>query len=258
MIRETAPSAAFGTEHAATEAAALPLRLGLVALATDLTIEHDLHSLMPGGARLHVSRVAYANPTTPENLRTMAPHVAGAADLILPGITLAAIGFGCTSGAVAIGDAALAATIATVRPGIPLLTPPMAAVHGFRALGLRRLSLMTPYLPQTTAPMAAYFREAGFDLMRVEGLGLADDRDIARLPAATILEAARAADDPRAEAMFLPCTALPALPLIERIEAMLGKPVISANQALAWAMLRAAGLSGSGPGALFRDRRAAA
>lgn len=235
-----------------------PVRLGLVALATDLVIEHDLQSMMPEAARLHVTRVAYANPTTPANLRAMAPHVAAAADLILPGIRLAAIGFGCTSGSVVIGDAALAATIDTVRPGVPVQTPPLAAVQGFRALGVRRLSLVTPYLPETTAPMADYFRAAGFDLLRIEGMGLADDRDIARLPAEAILDTIRAADDSRSEAIFLACTALPVLALIDRIEAMLGKPVISANQALAWAMLRAAGLPGTGPGALFHQRTAVA
>lgn len=232
-----------------------PLRLGLISLATDLTIEHDIQSLMPEGARLHVSRVAYANPTTPENLRAMAPHIAASADLILPGIPLAAIGYGCTSGAVVIGDDALAASIGAVRPGVPVRTPPLSAVEGFRALGVRRLSLLTAYVPETTAPMADYFRAAGFDLVKVQGLGLADDRDIAIVPDDLLLAAARDADDPQAEAMFVACTALPVLPLIDRIEAMLGKPVVTSNQALGWAMLRAAGLSGAGPGALFKTLR---
>jgi maleate isomerase len=232
-----------------------PARLGLISLATDLTIEQDIQSLMPEGARLHVSRVAYANPTTPENLRAMAPHIAASADLILPGIPLAAIGYGCTSGAVVIGDDALAASIGTVRPGVPVRTPPLSAVEGFRALGVRRISLLTAYVPETTAPMADYFRSAGFDLVKVQGLGLADDRDIAIVPDDLLLAAAREADDPRAEAMFVACTALPVLPLIDRIEAMLGKPVVTSNQALGWAMLQAAGLQGAGPGALFKTGR---
>jgi len=75
-------------------------RLGLLVLATDLTVEEDVARLMPPEAGLHVSRVAYANPTTPGNLRAMAPHLAAAADLILPGLPLAGLGFGCTSGSV--------------------------------------------------------------------------------------------------------------------------------------------------------------
>ena len=41
---------------------------------------------------------------------------------------------------------------------------------------------------------------------------------------------------------------------IDRIEARLGKPVISANQALFWAMLDQARIPASGPGRLFQVR----
>ena len=65
---------------------------------------------------------------------------------------------------------------------------------------------------------------------------------------------ALAADHPQAQALFMSCTALPALGLIDRIEARLGKPVISANQALFWAMLDQAGIAATGPGRLFQVR----
>ena len=226
-------------------------RLGAVVLATDLTIEGDLAALMPPDAALHVTRIPYANPTTPENLRAMAPHLAVAADLILPGMPLAAIGFGCTSGGVVIGDAQVAASVARARPGVPVSAPAQAAVQGLSHLGVRRIALLTPYLAETTAPVLDYFLAAGFAVTRAFGLGMADDREIARLAPDTIIAAARQADDPGAEAMFVSCTATPVLQLIPQLEALLGKPVLSSNQALGWAMLRAAGLPARGPGRLF-------
>ena len=233
------------------EAFAEPVRMGLVALATDLTLEHDLRALLPDAAHLHVTRLAYANPTTPENLRAMAPGIAAAADLLVPGADLAAIGFGCTSGAVVIGDAAVGAAIGRVRPGVPVCAPASAAVQGFRHLGVRRIALLTPYVARTTAPVAAYFAQAGLKVVSTHGLDMADDRDIARLPPAAIAAAARHADHPRAEALFVSCTATPVLPLIPTLERALGKPVLSSNQALGWAMLAAAGLVAPGPGRLF-------
>lgn len=228
------------------------VRLGVLVLATDLTIEADLARLIPEGAALHVGRIAFDNPTTPENLRAMAPRIAAAADLILPGLPLAALGFGCTSGGVVIGDRAIAETLGRVRPGVPVTAPAQAAVQGMRALGLRRLAVLTPYLPQTTAPVLDYFTAAGLEVVQALGLGLGDDRQIARLAPEAILAAAREADHPGAEALFVSCTALPVLGLIPQIEAALGKPVLGANQALGWAMLRAAGLATSpGPGRLF-------
>jgi len=231
--------------------AADPVRLGLVALATDLTSEHDLHSLLPDNARLHVSRVAYANPLTPENLVAMAPHIAAAADLLVPGVALAAVGFGCTSGAVVIGHAAIAAAIGSVRPGVAVFTPASAAIDAFQHLGVSRIALLTPYLRRTSAPMIDHFTRSGFEVVHTVSLDMDDDRDIARLAAPTIRAAARRADHPDAEAMFISCTALPVLPLIDEIETALGKPVVSSNQALGWAMLRAAGLQRRGPGRLF-------
>lgn len=227
------------------------LRLGLVVLSTDLTIEGDIIGLMPQGTSAHVSRVAFANPTTPENLAAMAPHLGASADLILPGLALGAIGFGCTSGSVVMGDDTVRGAIGAVRPGVPVVTPAAAAVDGFRALGVARIALLTPYLAQTTAPVAAYFAAAGLEVVRCHGLGMADDRDIARVTAGDILAAVQAADDPAAQAVFVSCTALPVLGLIPQIEAALGKPVLSSNQALGWGMLRAAGRSTDGPGRLF-------
>lgn len=235
-----------------------PVRLGLLALATDLTLEHDLAQLLPARVRLHVTRLAYANPTTPENLRAMAPGIAAAANLLVPGVDLAAIGFGCTSGAVMIGQAAVSAAIGSVRPGVPVCTPAGAAVEGLRHLGLRRIALLTPYVDETTAPVAEFFTQAGLEVVQVVGLGMEDDRDIARLDPATIRAAVRRADHPRAEAVFVSCTATPVLPLIAALEAELGKPVLSSNQALGWSMLRAAGVVGHGPGQLFRSFAGAA
>ncbi len=226
------------------------VRLGLIALATDLTMEHDFRTLLPDEVRLHVTRIAFANPTTPENLAAMEPLLSEAAALLVPGAALSAIGFGCTSASVLIGDDVVAARIGAARPGVPVMTPALAACRAFSAMGVEKIALLTPYLVQTTAPVASYFETAGIPVVRVHDLGIADDRDIALLPAEVIVEGVRQADDPRAEAMFIACTSTPALPLIASIEAELGKPVLCANLALAWAMLRAAGAAGRFPGRL--------
>ena len=61
------------------------VRFGLIALATDLTSERDLYRQMQGvDAAIHVSRLAFENPTTPENLRLMAPRLVRAAELLAP------------------------------------------------------------------------------------------------------------------------------------------------------------------------------
>ncbi|KPQ07112.1 MAG: maleate isomerase [Rhodobacteraceae bacterium HLUCCA12] len=245
----TAPTVSVPLPRA--EAANEPVRLGLVALSTDMTLEHDLAGFLSEDLRLHVSRLAFANPTTPENLRAMAPGITAAADLLVPGVDLAAVGFGCTSGAIINGDGAVAAAIGAVRPGVPVCTPSDSAVRGFRDLGVRRIALLTPYVEPTARPVADYFETAGIEVVQLTSLDMEDDRDIARLSPAVIRAAVLRADHAGAEAVFISCTSTPVMPLIPALEAELGKPVVSSNQALAWAMLAVAGLSVPGPGALF-------
>ncbi len=225
-------------------------RFGLVALATDMTIEGDAARLMPWGTQLHVTRIAFDNPTTEENLRNTGPRLRAAADLLVPGVDLEAIGFGCTSASAVLG------------PGIgdllddraPLVTPTSAALRGFAALGVTRLALMTPYLAATTDLVGDYFQRHGIEVVRRSSMNHADDRDMARLGADAIMQMALESDHPQAQALFMSCTALPALGLIDRIEAELGKPVITSNQSLFWAMLDQAQVPAAGPGALFRCR----
>jgi len=93
-------------------------RIGLLALATDHTLERDVARICGGDEiAVYVTRVAFANPMTAENLRAMGPRLTQAAELILPDEDLDALAYGCTSASVAMGDAAVAAAIHAAKPG---------------------------------------------------------------------------------------------------------------------------------------------
>jgi maleate isomerase len=196
---------------------------------------------------VYVSRIAYANPTTPENLRKMQPALTDSAALILPGEDLDAICYSCTSASVVIGDAETAAAIGTAKPGVPVVTPAMASVRGLRAFGAKRISVLTPYTIETSRPMAAYFASHGFDIVSFTCLGLDDDREMARITPASLVELAREAVAPNAEALFVSCTALRAAVAAPAIEAVIGRPVVTSNQASAWNCLRLCGDAASHP-----------
>jgi maleate isomerase len=218
-------------------------RFGLLALATDLTFERDIVRLIPQETvGIYTSRVAYENPTTPENLRNMAPRISEAADLILPGEALDVICYGCTSASVVIGDDVIRDAIHSVRPGVPVVTPSAAARLAFTALGVNRISVLTPYLIETSEPMANYFCQHGMTIEKFECLGLEDDRTMARVSRDTIIEAVCQIDTPDTEALFVSCTGLPAVAAIAEIETRTGKPVVTSNQASSWAMMRLAGI----------------
>ena len=219
------------------------VRFGLIALASDFTSEGDLFRLLPrDGAAVHVARIANENPTTPENLLKMAPRLTGTAALLAPVAPLNALFYSCTSASVAIGDEHVERAIRAALPETPVITPTLAARSAFQALDVSRIAMLTPYLIETSAPMAAYFERHGLDVMRTHCFGIEDDRDMAHVEIDSIVQAACAADHPEAEALFLSCTALPAIGAIAEIEKRTGKPVVTSNQASAWALAVHGGL----------------
>lgn len=218
-------------------------RIGLLVLATDHTSERDFAVMTPTAeVGVYATRIAYANPTTPDNLRAMQPGLTAAAALILPDEPLDALCYACTSAAVAIGDDAVDAALQAAKPGTPVVTPPAAARAAFAALAVWRIALLTPYTRETTAPMAAYFEQHGFEIVRASCLGLDDDRTMARISPDAIRAAAVAAMPADAEALFISCTALRAAGVAEAIEAAIGRPVVTSNQASVWRCLRLAGI----------------
>ena len=220
----------------------LPKRVGLVTLATDHTSEPDFRRMVASErVGVYVARIPYANPTTPENLRKMQPALTTGAALILPDEKLDAVCYSCTSASVVIGDAEIEAAIQVAKPGVPVVTPPMAGVRGLRSLGASRISLLTPYTVETSRPMAAYFAARGFDIVSFTCLGFEDDREMARIAPAILVDLAREATDASADALFVSCTALRGALAVTGMEKAIGRPVVTSNQATAWNCLRLCG-----------------
>lgn len=220
-------------------------RLGIIALATDLTSEGDFYRQIPETeASLYVTRVAFENPTTPENLRKMTPRIRAAAELLSPVGPLAAVCYSCTAASVVIGDEEVTQVINDVLAGVPVVTPSGAALMAFRALRLKKVSVLTPYRIETSLPMADYFSQQGLEIQKFHCLGIDDDRAMARVTRESIISSALATDTPETEAFFISCTALPALLAVREIEQKTGKPVVTSNQATAWALMRHAGIRG--------------
>jgi maleate isomerase len=228
-------------------------RIGLIALSTDHTTEVDFARILaPAGIGIYVARIPFANPVTPERLSAMGPNLAGGAELILPGEALDAIVYGCTSASVCIGDDVVRQQVARGKPGCPVVTPVSAALKGLQALKAKRISVLTPYVPETSRPMAVLFEEQGFAIDRFTCLNMTDDRDMARISPDDIVTFAREATDPKSDALFISCTAVRAAGVIGRIEAETGIAALSSNYAAAWNAARICGVAGAlAPGRLM-------
>jgi maleate isomerase len=221
---------------------AIERRIGMVILATDHTTEADYRRMVAGPRiGLYANRIAYANPTTPDNLRRMLPRLTECAELILPGEPLDAVLFSCSSASVVIGDDVVASAIGKAKPDALVVTPAQAAAQALAALGARTISVLTPYTVETSRPMAGYFERLGFEITSFACLGFEDDREMARIAPSALVEIAGDVTAPDADALFISCTALRVAGSAGEIETAIGRPVVTSNQATAWTCLRHCG-----------------
>jgi len=235
--------------------------IGLVALATDHVCELDLRRIIPQDLLpLYVSRIAFAPEITIETLGAVRDGITEAAELILAGGRLDVLAYGCTSGTMVIGEDEVFARLRAARPGVACTTPPTAALAALRALGLRRIAVLTPYGEAVNRRVQSYFTERGLEIASFGAFNKETDAEIAAIAPASIVAAAQALDAPDVDGIFLSCTGMRGLAAVEPLEASLGKPVVTSNQAMAWHALRLAGHAGAvaGFGRLLRVEGASA
>jgi maleate isomerase len=206
------------------------------------------------GVALYESRILNDAAITPATLAAMEGRLTEATGLILPGLPLDVVAFGCTSAAMVIGEEQVFARIREARPEVGCTTPITAAFAAFQALDARRLALLTPYRDDINRFIRDYIEARGFRVPVMGSFNEEDDRRAARIDLASIRDAAIAlgrADE--VDAVFVSCTSLRLIDAATEIEAALRKPVTSSNHAMAWHCLRLAGIHDcqSGFGTLF-------
>lgn len=165
------------------------------------------------------------------------------------------VAYACTSGSFVrglSGEAALRRAIEAA--GVPrALTTSGALLQALEALDIRRLAVATPYDDAVTARLSAFLAEAGVQVVSCAAAGLSDRiwalpyPEVARLWRSA-LPASGAAG---ADAVFMSCTNVPTLDLVEPLEAELGIPMLSANQVTLWAALAAVGYELATPGQIL-------
>ena len=167
-----------------------------------------------------------------------------ATTLILPGLPLDVVGLWLHLGLDGHRRrSASSSEFARVRPGVACTTPITAAFAAFRALGAKRIALLTPYRDDINRFMRDYIEARGFRVPVMGSFNEEDDRRAARIDAASIRDAAiELGRSDEVDAVFVSCTSLRLVDAVGAIEAELGKPVTSSNHAMAWHCLRLAGV----------------
>lgn len=223
--------------------------MGLIVLATDITLEHEWREMVRiPGVGTHTSRLYNDAAINPETLAAMERDIAGATALLRPNERIDVVAFGCTSGAMVIGEEQVFARIREQRPGVVCTSPITAARAALEALGAKRIALLTPYVESVNNWMCDYIEARGIEVPVFGSFNHEDDNEVARIDAASLTAAVEQLGAQDVDAVFVSCTSVRVAHLIAGLEAKLGKPVISSNQAMVWHALRLAGIRDALPG----------
>ena len=231
-------------------------RIGLIALATDFIIEKDFIKIIKDkDIDFFVNRIECYNPLSKENLIKMSEKVTEVTKNILPDENIDCVVYGCTSGTIAVGHDAIEKKVKDAKPKAKITTPSTAAIKALKKLNIKKIAVFTPYSKKLNDEVIDYFSSQGFDIVTNTYLDIAADYEIGKVDQNFLFKTLSQIDIKNADALFISCTALPVLNIIDRLEKKLNKPVLSSNQTLIWDTLEKIGKNNNikGFGSLFTN-----
>ncbi len=231
--------------------------IGIVAPATNITVQPEMEALRPAGVCNQHARIANPNSKIAGNTDTLAARqlmldgLDAAIDSLLPcGPDHLALGVMVENfaGGGAAGEALVAGIRARTGKGVSDWSSSMLAA--LAALGgHKRVAIITPFMPVGDAAARQFFEDAGHQVTDVIGLKAPSPCDIGRISVERQIETLRALDASAPEVIVQAGTNLAFAQLAVEAERWLGKPVIAANTVIYWHALRSLGIRDALPAA---------
>jgi len=210
-------------------------RIGLLVPSINTTMETEFWRMAPEGVSVHTARIAGGREGTPEELRNMenaSKHAAEEVGMVEPDVVV----YGCTSGSFFEGPAwnkKICEQLTAITKA-PTVTTAGAMVACLMAGGHKKVDVVTPYVEVTNERLKQFAKAHGIEVAKLGTFDMLDMFDHAKILPEEIYAKVKAMTTPDSEAVFVACTQLRALEVLDMLERDLGKPVYSAVQASAW------------------------
>jgi maleate isomerase len=243
-------------------------RIGLIIAHSNTTMEPEFNRVSPDGVSIHAARVPVGERSK-EGFSDK-DHLLDNAVNLLTDINARAFAYACTTVNMVAGpdgDIAQARRIIelTKRPGVPTS---LALVEALIAIKAKRIVLATPLPADLNQIASDYWRDAGFDVLRIGGMDLGGPRRVAEpfssIPISSVglqtpevvYNLARSVYDKNADAIVVINANFRTIDVASKFESDFGIPFLSSGIATMWATLQAAGVreSVSGFGSLLKEQ----
>jgi maleate cis-trans isomerase len=210
-------------------------RIGLLVPSINTTMETEFWKIAPEGVSVHTARISGGRHGTPDELRSMENASKKAAEdvgMIEPDVVV----YGCTSGSFFEGpewNRKICEQLSAIAKA-PTVTTAGGMAACLVAGGHKKVDVVTPYVELTNERLKQFLKAHGIDVLKLGTFDMLDMFDHAKIQPEEIYRKVKETTTPDADAVFVACTQLRALEVLDMLERDLGKPVYSAVQASAW------------------------
>jgi maleate cis-trans isomerase len=235
-------------------------RFGLLTPSSNTTQEPELSAALPPTVSLHTGRVSYRDITPEEQNRCVLELESESRKLADAEVDV--VVFAATAPTLAKGKGYDRELIKRMEDasGRPATTAATAFVDALNQLRITKVAIGAPWSKTMDRPMVEFMEASGFNVVHSEVAGFVASIELGRVGPETARELAHRTDRPEAQAIVMPGGNWASMPVVERLENELGKPILVNNAVSLWAGLRLLKWSYSieGYGRLLRDHLVAA
>ena len=218
-------------------------RIGLITLASDYMIEKDFKSVIKNeNIDLFVNRIECYNPLNKKNLIKMSKNITKVTNDILPGEKIDCVAYACTSGTIAAGYKTIKNKVKKAKPKSKLTTPSTSSINALKKFNIKKIAIFTPYPKKLNDEVVEFFKKKKFTVTSNSYFDISSDIDIGKVNDQYLFKVLSKMQLNGAQALFISCTALPSLSILEKLENKLGIVVFSSNQTLIWDTLMNLGI----------------
>lgn len=232
------------------DALAPRLKFGVIAPATNTIVQPEYDAMRPRGITNQMARVVIPDSPvgTDSEFAAMMGQVRGSIEGALDAV------MACSPSAVIFGmsaetfwegalDANALQAHLEARAGVKVILGVQACLAAIQRYGgIRRISLITPYMPSGDAQVRRSFTDSGFEVINLLGLKSNSPLLMAHEPPERLRRAVREVDDSSVELVLQVGTNLAFTQVAAEAERWLGKPVLAVNACTYWHALRSAGI----------------
>ena len=223
--------------------------IGVMTPAMNTVVQPELELLRPEGVTNQMQRFRLGGDRISEDLGDEAAKLMDCAPRVI------AVGLTTDAGAGGVAKLESVTQELAEQLGIPVCNASIATQAGLRAVGAKRIAVLTPFNAEIDQVVKANIEAGGFEVVAIRGTEAPSLPAICETPLQQIRDLVLELAGSDCDAVAQIGTALPVVGMIDELEQASGKPLVACNAAVYWQALRAIGLVDAveGYGTLLRD-----